>query len=344
MSIVASSFGQTQDGEDVTAFTLDNGKGITATVINYGATIVSVEAPDRAGKGADLVCGFDSIEGYQSESNPFFGCVCGRYANRIAQGRFSLDGTEYTLTINNEPNTLHGGLVGFDKKVWDAEIDGNAVKMTYTSPDGEEGYPGTLTVELTYSLSEEGELRLAYAATTDQQTVLNLTNHSYFNLAGADQGSVHNQLIRINADHYTEVDDNATPSGKLLPVADTEMDLTLPTPIGKRIAEVQGRGYDHNYCLNKPELGALSLAAVATDPDSGRMMECWTTEPGVQFYTANYVENVAGKKGATYNMHESFCLEAQHYPDSPNHAHFPSTVLAPGETYRQTTIYKFGIA
>lgn len=344
MSIVASSFGQTKSGEEVTAFTLDNGNGVVAKVINYGATVVSVEAPDRAGVTADLVCGFDAIEDYQSDSNPFFGCVCGRYANRIANGCFSIDGHEYSLAINNDPNTLHGGVVGFDKKVWDAGIEGDAVKMTYVSPDGEEGFPGTLTVEIAYSLSEEGELRLDYSATTDNKTVLNLTNHSYFNLAGADQGSVHEQLIRINADHYTEVDDNATPSGKLLPVADTEMDLTLPTPIGKRIAEVQGRGYDHNYCLNKPDLGALSLAAVATDPKSGRLMECWTTEPGVQFYTANYVENVEGKGGAVYNVHESFCLEAQHYPDSPNHPNFPSTDLAPGETYRQTTLYKFGIA
>ncbi len=344
MKITTESFGQTSDGQTVDAFVFENAAGVKVKVINYGATIVSLDAPDHDGKLTDLVCGFDDMAGYESEANPYFGSVCGRYANRIAGGKFSLDGVEYLLAVNNGPNSLHGGLVGFDKKVWDAEIVGDAVKMALTSPDGEEGYPGTLKVELVYSLNDEGELRLDYSATTDKKTVLNLTNHSYFNLAGADSGSVHDQVIRINADRYTVVDDNATPSGELRAVAGTEMDLTIPTPIGERIGEVQGRGYDHNYCLNKTTEGELSLAAVVTDPKSGRSMECWTTEPGVQFYAANYVDNVVGKGGAVYNMQESFCLETQHYPDSPNHPDFPSTELAPGETYTQTCIYKFTVA
>ncbi|VGO16944.1 Aldose 1-epimerase [Pontiella desulfatans] len=344
MGIVKESFGQTNDGQAVDAFVLENAKGMKAKVINYGATIVSIEAPDKDGKVADVVCGFDDMAGYQSDANPYFGACCGRYANRMAEGKFSIDGVEYTLAVNNGPNGLHGGHIGFDKKVWAAEMVGDTVKMTLVSPDGEEGYPGTLTVELTYSLNDDGGLQLDYSATTDKKTVLNLTNHSYFNLAGAAGGSVHPQLIRINADHYTEVDDDSIPSGRLLPVAGTEMDLIEPTPIGQRIDEVQGLGYDHNYCLNKSAEGELSLAAVATDPESGRSMECWTTEPGVQFYTANYVDHVVGKGGAVYNKQESFCLETQHFPDSPNQPGFPSTLLAPGETYKQTCIYKFGIA
>ncbi|QBG48763.1 galactose mutarotase [Verrucomicrobia bacterium S94] len=342
MTITTAHFGTTREGQEVTAFTLEHGS-VKARIMNYGATILSIECPDRDGNPADVVCGFDSLGEYQSDINPYFGACCGRYANRIAQGSFTLDGKEYALTVNNPPNALHGGLAGFDKKVWDAEIVGDAVRMTLVSPDGEEGYPGTLTVHLTYSLSAAGELRLDYEASTDKKTVLNLTNHSYFNLGGHNSGSVHDQMIRIHADHYTEVDDNATPTGRILPVAGTEMDLTVPTPIGKRIAEVQGRGYDHNYCINQSEAGALTLAAEVTDPRSGRRMECWTTEPGVQFYAANYVENVPGKGGAVYNIQESFCLEAQHWPDSPNHPEFPSTELAPGEVYQQTSIYKFGL-
>ncbi|MDZ8118713.1 aldose epimerase family protein [Pontiella agarivorans] len=342
MAITATHFGTTRDGLDVTAFTLECGS-VKARIMNYGATVLSIECPDRDGNVADVVCGFDTLSEYQSDINPYFGACCGRYANRIAQGQFTLDGKDYTLAVNNAPNALHGGLVGFDKKVWDAEIIGDAVKMTLVSPDGDEGYPGTLTVSVTYTLSAEGEFRLDYEATTDRKTVLNLTNHSYFNLGGHNSGSVHDQLICIHADRYTEVDEHSTPTGNLLPVEGTEMDLTKPTPIGKRIAEVQGRGYDHNYCINQAESGALTLAAVASDPQSGRRMECWTTEPGVQFYAANYVENVTGKGGAVYNIQESFCLETQHWPDSPNQPEFPTTELAPGEVYTQTSIYKFGL-
>lgn len=338
--ITKENFGRTLDGQSVDAYVLDNGT-VKAKIITYGAAIVSVVAPDADSNMDDLVCGFDTIEEYQSDANPYFGCVCGRFANRIAQGKFSLDGVEYSLAVNNGPNALHGGLVGFDKKVWDAEIVGDAVKMTIVSPDGEEGYPGTLAVELTYSLSAENALRLDYSASTDKKTVLNLTNHSYFNLAG--KGSIHDHYISINADRYTVVDDASTPSGELRLVAGTEMDLLESKPIGENIDAVQGLGYDHNYCINQENEGELTLAAFVCDPESGRTLECWTTEPGVQFYTANYVENIKGKDGAYYGKQEAFCLETQHYPDSPNHPGFPSTELAPGETYTQTTMYTFGV-
>jgi aldose 1-epimerase len=339
MKITKESFGQTSDGQAVDAFIFENASGMKAKVVNYGATIVSVEVPDRNGKLADVALGFDDLEGYQGADNPYFGATCGRYANRIAEGRFSVDGIEYSLAINNGPNALHGGLVGFDKKVWDAGIIGESVKMSITSPDGEEGYPGTLKVELAYSLNDEGELRLDYTAKTDRKTILNLTNHSYFNLAGS--GTTHNHVIRINADRYTVVDDFATPSGELRAVAGSEMDLLVPTPIGKNIDAVQGLGYDHNYCINQAAEGELTLAAKVAEPESGRTMECWTTEPGVQFYTGNFLDGIAGKGGAVYNGQEGFCLETQHYPDSPNQQHFPSTELSPGETYTQTCIYKF---
>jgi aldose 1-epimerase len=340
MSIIAESFGKTSDGQNVDVFTLTNGHGIKVKVINYGATIVSIEAPDRDGVPADVVLGFDDMAGYQSADNPYFGACCGRFANRIANGKFLLDGVEYSLATNNGPNALHGGLVGFDKKVWEAEIVEDAVKMTMTSPNTEEGYPGTVRVELTYSLNKNGELHLDYVAEADQKTVLNLTNHSYFNLAGG--GTTRNHVITINADHYTVVDDNSIPSGELRAVAGTEMDLLVPTPIGKNIDAVQGLGYDHNYCINQVDEGTLSLAARVVDPESGRTLECWTTEPGVQFYTGNFLENVSGKGGEIYRKQEGFCLETQHYPDSPNQPKFPSTELAPGETYTQICIYKFG--
>jgi len=332
-------FGQTKDGQVVTAFVLEKGD-LKVKLMNYGATIISLDAPDSDGHIDDVVCGFDSIEEYQSDVNPYFGAVCGRYANRIAKGKFSIDGVEYSLAINNGPNAHHGGLVAFDKKVWDAEILEDAVKMRLVSPDGDEGYPGTLTVEVIFSLSAENELKLEYAATTDKKTVLNLTNHSYFNLAG--KGLVYDQVITMNADTYTVVDADGLATGELRSVAGTEMDLRQPVPIGEHIQSVQGRGYDHTYCINQKAEGELTLAAFVCDPESGRTLECWTTEPGVQLYTANYVENLKGKNGAYYNAHESFCLEAQHYPDSPNHDNFPSTELAPGETYTQTTLYKFG--
>lgn len=341
MSVTRESFGQTNDGQQVDAFVFE-GEGLAVKVIDYGATIVSVEAPDRDGRRADVVLGFDDMAGYQSWENPYFGACCGRYANRIANGKFTLDGVEYSLVVNNGPNALHGGVVGFDKKVWDAEIVGdNAVKMSLTSPDGEEGYPGTLKVELTYTVAN-GEIKIDYAATTDKKTVVNLTNHSYFNLAGG--GSVHGHLLQIHADRYAVIDGDCTPSGELRAVAGTEMDLREPTPIGRNINAIPGgRGYDHNYCINQAAEGELTLAVRAVEAISGRTLECWTTEPGVQLYAAGWVENVRGKNGAVYNPQEAFCLETQHYPDSPNQPEFPSTELAPGETYAHTCIYRFGV-
>lgn len=341
MQIIREHFGETGDGTAVDAFVLENAGGIRVKIINYGATIVSVETPDRNGDMADVVLGFDDMAGYLGGDNPYFGCCCGRYANRIANGKFTLDGKEYTLARNNAPSALHGGWIGFDKKLWDAEIAGNAVQMSLVSEDGDEGYPGSLRVTLTYRLNDEGELRLEYAAETDQKTVINLTNHSYFNLAGG--GSIHGHIIRMNADRYAVVDEDLTPTGELRAVAGTEMDLLLPTPFGKNIEAVQGLGYDHNYCINQMVPGGLTLAASVVEPESGRTLECWTTEPGVQLYTANHLDRVRGKGGAYYNKHEGFCLEAQHWPDSPNQPDFPSTLLEPGKTYVQTSIYTFGV-
>jgi aldose 1-epimerase len=341
MGISRESFGQTRDGREVELFVLENAAGIRVRVMTFGGALVSAEVPDRTGRLADVILGFDRLDGYQRADNPYFGATCGRYANRIAKGSFSLDGTAYSLAGNNGPNALHGGLTGFDKRVWEADIDGETVRMALTSPDGEEGYPGTLQVSLGYRLDEAGELRLDYTAETDRMTVLNLTNHSYFNLAGG--GSVLDHVIRINADRYTVVDDDAIPTGELRAVAGTEMDLRAPTAIGKNIAAVQGLGFDHNYCINQNGPGELTLAATVLEPESGRTLECWTTEPGVQFYTGNFLENIPGKGGTVYHRHEGFCLETQHYPDSPNHPEFPGTALAPGEVYTQTCIYSFGV-
>ena len=341
MGISRESFGQTGDGQAVDAFILDNGS-VKAKIINYGATIVSIEAPDREGNRADVVLGFDDMAGYQSAENPYFGACCGRVANRIAGGRFSIDGVPYEVAQNQPPNALHGGNIGFDKKVWKAVIEGEAVRMKLVSPDGDEGYPGTLSVEILYSLSSDHELRIDYSATTDKKTILNLTNHSYFNLAGG--GSVYDQVICVNADRYAVTDDTSIPTGELRPVTGTVMDLLKPTPFGENINRITDDiGYDHNYCLNQEAEGELTLAAVVTDPASGRRLECLTTEPGVQLYTGNYLDGIRGKGGAVYNKHEAFCLETQHFPDSQNHPEFPGTELAPRETYLQTSIYRFGV-
>ncbi len=343
MSVARTAFGQTTTGgEHIDEYILTNTHELRVKIINYGAAIVSIETPDSYGHTADVVLGFDDMCGYESIGNPYFGACCGRFANRLAKGQFSIDGEEYSVATNNGPNGLHGGLVGFDKRIWKAEIVGNsAVKMSLTSPDGEEGYPGTLEVDLVYTLTDDNELKLEYTATTDKKTILNLTNHSYFNLAGS--GSIHGHVIQINADRWTVVDEHATPTGELRDVAGTKMDLRDPTPIGKNIDQVQGLGYDHNYCINQAAPGELTLAASVFEPQSGRTMECWTTEPGVQFYSGNFMDHVQGKKGSIYDKQEGFCLETQHYPDSPNHPDFPSTELDPGETYTQTTIYRFGV-
>jgi len=343
VSVARTAFGHTRNGEQIDEYVLENTNGMTVKIITYGATIVSIETEDSHGHMADVVLGFDDMCGYESTANPYFGACCGRFANRLSGGRFSIEGVEYSMALNNGPNGLHGGLVGFDKKVWRAEIAGDsAVRMSLTSPDGEEGYPGNLNVVLIYTLTDENELKLEYTATSDKKTIVNLTNHSYFNLAGS--GSIHGHVIRINADRYTVVDDHSTPTGELREVAGTEMDLREPTPIGRNIDQVQGLGYDHNYCINQTAPGELTLAASVLEPHSGRTLECWTTEPGVQFYTGNYMQHIQGKADAIYDKQEGFCLETQHYPDSPNHPEFPSTELDVGESYTQTTIYRFGVA
>lgn len=343
-----SPFESTIDGKQVKLFTLKNNKGMEVQLTNYGASIVSLKVPDKQGVVEDVVLGYDNIQGYVNGKS-YFGCVAGRYANRIAQAKFSLDGKTYSLAANNGVNSLHGGVKGFDKQVWDAVQDGNSVTFTYVSADGEEGYPGKLTVTLTYRLdSNENKLQLQYGATTDQATVLNLANHSYFNLEGQGKGSILDHEIMINAMAITPVDSTLIPTGDLKKVAGTAFDFTQPAKIGARIndtADVQiryGLGYDHNFVL-APSNGALRLAARVVAPISGRTMEVLTTEPGIQFYTGNFLNGSEKGKGSVYGHRSGFCLETQHFPDSPNQPAFPSTVLKPGEAFQSTTVFAFGV-
>ena len=334
------------DGKDVFLFTLANQAGMQVKITNFGATVVSLMAPDRAGKMADVVLGYDSLDGYKTKEDPYFGAIVGRYGNRIAKGTFHLNGKEYKLAINNPPNTLHGGNKGFDKRVWEIkDAAGDHVIFHYLSPDGEEGYPGNLDVTVKYTLTSANELKIEYTATTDKATVLNLTNHSYFNLAGQGNGDILQQVAWISADLFTPVDENLIPTGELKKVAGTPFDFVKPTPIGSRIGDKDqqlqyGRGYDHNFVLRDP--GKLRLVARVADRDSGRLLAVYTDQPGLQFYTGNFLDGtIKGKGGKVYNYRNAFCLETQHFPDSPNHANFPSTVLKPGQTFHSTTIFKF---
>jgi len=340
-------FGKTADGTPVDLYTLTNSKGVRVAITNYGGIVVSLFTPDRNGNPGDIVLGFERLEDYL-KGHPYFGAIIGRYGNRIAKGRFTLDGVEYKLAQNNGENHLHGGLVGFDKKVWKArdfvDAEGQHLELRYTSPDGEEGYPGNLDVTVTYSLNEQNQLRIDYVATTDKPTVVNLTNHSYFNLAG--EGDILGHVLRLNADYFTPVDAGLIPTGELRPVKGTPFDFTEPTPIGARIEQDDeqlryGRGYDHNFVLRGGG-GSLAEAAEVYEPKTGRVLRVLTTEPGVQFYTGNFLDGtLRGKYGRVYHRRTGFCLETQHFPDSPNKPHFPSTVLRPGQTYRSTTIYEF---
>jgi aldose 1-epimerase len=342
-----ASFGKTRDGAPVEAYTLKNSHGMVAKVSTLGATLTELHVPDKNGKLADVVLGFDDAAGYQSDANQFFGCTTGRVANRIAKGKFTLDGKEYTLAVNNGPNHLHGGTKrSLDKVVWKAEkvktADGSAVRFTYTSPDGEEGYPGKLEVAVTYTLTDKNELRIDYSATTDKATPVNLTNHTYFNLVGAGADTVLDHELMIAADHYTPADDTLIPTGKLAPVAGTPLDFTKPTRIGERIeklAKTPYLGYDHNYVFPKPDIKAV--AARLRDPASGRTMTLYTDQPGVQFYSGNFLKGGKGKGGKAYKHQSALCLETQHFPDSVNHPEFPSVILKPGQTYRHTTIFAF---
>ncbi len=351
-TVTVSSFGATADGDPVHLYTLKNRNGMSADIMTYGGTVVRLMAPDRDGQLGDITLGFDNVADYEAKS-PYFGCLVGRYGNRIAGGKFSLNGKTYTLATNNGTAHLHGGDVGFDKKVWKAKpvVKGMSAGVTlwYTSADGEEGYPGNLKVKVTYLLTDNNELEIRYHATTDQATPVNLTNHMYFNLRGEGVGDINSHVLMIDADRFTPVDAALIPTGELAPVAGTPFDFTTPTAIGLRVDDdhdqlALGGGYDHNFVLNKP-YGMMGLAAEVYEPVTGRVMQVYTEEPGIQFYGGNFLETDGvvrvGKSGVPYNFRNGFCLETQHFPDSPNQPDFPSTILEPGGTYETTTVYRF---
>lgn len=350
-SVTRKPFGKTPDGQAVDLYVLTNAAGMRATIMTYGAIVTSLTAADRDGKMDDVVLGFDSLDGYLA-GHPYFGAIVGRYGNRIGNGTFSLDGKQYRLAKNdNDKNHLHGGLKGFDKAVWQARASlgkaGPVVRLTHTSPDGDEGYPGTLKVTVTYTLAEDNALRIEYRATTDKPTPVNLTNHSYFNLAGQGNGDILGHKMMIRADRFTPVDAGLIPTGELREVEGTPMDFRQPAVIGARIDQDDeqlrfGKGYDHNWVLTKQQGRKLSLAARVYEPTSGRVLEVLTTEPGIQFYTGNFLDGtLTGKRSVVYKHRYGFCLETQHFPDSPNKPQFPSTILRPGQQYTSRTVFRF---
>ena len=355
--VTRSDFGVTPEGDSVDVFTLTNANGMTMRVTNLGGIILSLEVPDRDGTFEDVVLGFDSLQGYTSEAyraaNPYFGALIGRYGNRIEDAQFSLDGETYTLAANNGPNHLHGGDRGFDRVVWTAEpfqaADSVGLVLTYTSPDGEEGYPGQLDTRVTYTLTNDNEVVFDYHATTTEATPVNLTQHSYFNLDGEGEGTILDHELTINADAFTPVDSTLIPTGEIRPVDGTPLDFQEPTSIGARI-DVDHRqlniagGYDHNFVLRRQDSDSLRLAATVYEPDSGRLMEVLTTEPGMQFYSGNFLDgSLTGKQGGAYERNAGFALETQHFPNSPNQPDFPSTIVRPGETYSSRTVYRFAV-
>jgi aldose 1-epimerase len=350
LSVRRERFGTMPDGTVIHRYVLSNGRGMEVKLITYGGAIQSLRVPDRRGRRANVTLGFSTLEGYLNPANPYFGCITGRYANRIARGRFTLDGVTYQLAINNPPNHLHGGNVGFDKRVWDAEVvrtdDSVGVRFHRISPNGEEHYPGTLDVTVTYTLDTRNALRMHYQATTDAPTIVNLTNHAYWNLSGEGSSAIYDHKLLLRASHYTPVDPTLIPTGEIAPVAGTPLDFTRPTRIGARIRNshpqlVIGRGYDHNWVLDRHGSG-LELAARLTDPSSGRVLEVITDQPGIQFYSGNFLDGtLVGTSGRMYRQGDGLALETQHFPDSPNHPNFPSTVLRPGQRYDTTTIYRF---
>jgi aldose 1-epimerase len=342
--IAQSPFGTMPDGTPVAQYTLTNAHGLVCKAITYGAAITELETPDRAGRMGDVVLGFDNLPQYLTDS-PCFGAVCGRVANRISQGRFTLDGKTYALALNNPPNTLHGGFRGFDKVVWEAAAadtpDGPAIVFRHVSPDGDQGFPGTLTVRMTYTLTNGNELRIDYEATTDRPTPVNLTNHSYFNLAGS--GDVLGHVLQVKARKYTVADADLIPTGEIADVAGGPLDFSQPKPVGQDILRLSGKlpGYDNNYVIDGGGAG-LVLAAKVYEPVSGRTMEVSTDQPGIQVYTSNsFNGTLVGKRGAAFPLHAGLCLETQHFADSVNQPSFPSTILRPGETFRSTTLYRF---
>ncbi len=346
-AIDKKSFGKTKDGHEVFLHTLKNRNGIEVVISNFGGDVVSIKAPDRNGKFADIALGFDNLSDYEKQG-PYFGALIGRYGNRIAMGKFTLDGKTYQIPQNDGTNALHGGKVGFDKRVWEAketsDAQGQHLHLHYLSKDGEEGFPGNLNVDVTYTLTDKNELQIHYVATTDKDTVLNLTNHTYFNLKGQGQGDILQHEIMLNADRFTPVDKNLIPTGELKPVEGTPFDFRKSIAIGARINDNDeqlklARGYDHNWVLNSG--GKMALAAKVVEPTTGRVLEVLTDQPGIQFYTGNFLDGTAKGKGSVYNYRTGFCLETQHFPDSPNHPTFPTTELKPGQKFESTTIYRF---
>jgi aldose 1-epimerase len=349
-AITKAPFGKTKDGESVDLYTLRNTKGMEARITNYGGIVVALTAPDAANKFADVVLGYNDLDSYMNPPFPYFGAIIGRYGNRIAKGRFTLNGHEYKLAVNNGENHLHGGIKAFDKVVWTAterkSAAGPALSLTYLSKDGEEGYPGNLRVTVVYTLTNKNELKINYTATTDKDTVINLTHHSYFNLAGEGNASILNHLVLLKARQFVPTDAGSIPTGELKNVVGTPFDFLIGKEIGERIdlddQQLKfGNGYDHTWVIDgRP--GVLRVAATVWEPTTGRVMEVWTTEPGVQFYTGNFLDGSRpGKSGKAYPRRSGFCLETQHYPDSPNRPNFPTTTLRKGATYRSTTIYRF---
>jgi aldose 1-epimerase len=352
-ALAAAAQTSVEDFDSIQLFTLKNSSGMTVRITNYGAIITSIVVPDRDGEMADVALGYDRVEDYiNAVDKPYFGAIVGRYGNRIAQGTFSIAGETYQLAINNPPNHLHGGIIGLDKVVWDAQVlpGETALELSYLAKDGEEGYPGNLQIRVTYRLTEENAIEVDYSATTDKATPVNLTQHTYFNLKGEGEGNILGHLLMLNADRYTPVDEGLIPTGELAAVADTPFDFTEPKPIGRDIEQRHpqleiGGGYDHNWVLNR-QTGTprdLQLAAKVYEPESGRVLEIFTTEPGIQFYCGNFLDGrLRGKAGKPYVHRGGFCLETQHFPDSPNQPAFPETILTPGETYASKTVFRFG--
>ncbi|GAA4037025.1 galactose mutarotase [Hymenobacter glaciei] len=352
---MAAPFGKTPDGTAVQLFTLQNAHGLKATISTLGGTLTSLLVPDNKGELGDVVLGFDDLAGYTSDlfikENPYFGALIGRYGNRIKLGKFTLDGKQYSLPINNAPNSLHGGTMGYNRRVWTGtpgtSADGPTLTLTYHSPDGEEGYPGTLDVKVVYTLTNTDALCLEYTATTDKPTVLNLTQHTYFNLNHGHNRDILGHELTLKAEKFTPVDNTLIPTGVLQSVAGTPMDFRQPHAIGERIKQVPGAapgGYDHNWVLADAMRSGIELAANVYEPESGRTMDVYTDQPGIQFYSGNFLKgNLKGKGGVAYPQHYGFCLETQHFPDSPNEPKFPSTVLRPGETFHSVTEYRFGV-
>jgi aldose 1-epimerase len=344
------AFGTTPDGKTADLYVLTNKNGMEVSITNFGGIVVSVKVADKQGKFADVVLGFDTLDGYIADKS-YFGALVGRYGNRIGGAKFSIDGVTYTLPTNNGENCLHGGIKGFNKMLWDARDVSNgdepALELKYTSKDGEEGFPGNLMTTVVFTLTNKNELKINYSATTDKKTVVNLTNHSYFNLAGQGNGDILKSVLRVNADKFTPVNAGLIPTGELKSVEGTPFDFRKPAEIGARVDQNDeqiklGHGYDHNFVLNKEKPSGPALAARVEEPTTGRVLEVWTTEPGIQFYTANFLDGtVHGKGGIAYGRRTAFCLETQHFPDSPNKPSFPSTMLSPGQHYQTTTIYKF---